>query len=122
MQWSGIDWKKVLTIDGIKGILKGCGQAILIQVDLASDLVVSTQTYREEFGCKNCDLRTSDNHCNSSKVGVAVTDFWYGSEQRMAGITYKGCGCELFCKQSNLDQSCPLGKWLKVSVPQTVNS
>ena len=94
-------------------IIEGWGNLALDNFNLLNDELKKVSEDRFLI-CDGCPLRDG-NRCSTDKEGEALTTFTYKAtgEQRVQGIKYKGCGCNLHAKVLCKDCQCPLGKWLE---------
>ena len=95
-------------------IIKGCNYHFLVKnFSTLSPEIEMLGTYR--IGkCDGCEVREKS-YCSNEKKGKAVIDFKYGTEFRVKGVEYEGCGCYLNCKTLVSAEICPLGKWLNTT-------
>jgi hypothetical protein len=64
--------------------------------------------------CNDCPMRVG-NSCSPNNRGEAVRDFLYisNNEQRVKGVMYPGCGCNIYAKTVSPLSQCPLDHWGK---------
>lgn len=87
----------------LKDILSSCADGILIHFDMLSDKGLK-KTYEERLAiCATCPIFIND------RCGDSITT----EVQRSDGTIYKGCGCLMICKASNLNNICGAGRWVK---------
>lgn len=102
-----------MQINQIKQIVSGWANLALDKLELLPEDLKKVSEERFTI-CDQCPLR-DNNKCNPEIKGTAVQTFIYKAtgEQRVQGIEYKGCGCQLHAKVLAPASQCPLGKWLE---------
>ena len=105
----------MISLEQLKNIIEGCGNLATIKLfpNYKKELQI-IRKIRLEI-CNTCNLFKNDS-CNSELEEVALIDFKYHHEDRLKGKTYKGCNCNMQCKTLVLNETCPLGKWLSITI------
>jgi hypothetical protein len=106
-------FKEFIEKGTLRNIIVGCvNHFLLSQFDNLPQNVKVLGEHRIKI-CEDCIVREKS-YCSSEKISRAVTDYNYGTEIRIKGREYHGCGCYLYCKTLVENECCPLGKWLPV--------
>ena len=99
----------------LKNIVDGCGNLATIRLfhNYNKELQLISKVRLEI--CRDCKL-FNNGTCDSNLEAPAVIDFKYYNEDRTKDKLYTGCSCNLNCKTLVIDESCPLGKWLSITI------
>ena len=141
MSFLNVDWNNFKIMD----VVKGCGNAILSQLNLQDNDLKEIAQFRLDI-CNSCNLyrnnrcfRDWNNEDNEKfnkiieKINILDSDPFekrrliekerqeyiklYKIHTIHKGRVHIGCGCNMDCKIFSLGSSCPAGKWDSVKNP-----